>query len=183
MDDEEQDTTSYNDSWDSSMIGISIPPLATNTANSTGGYTGNNNNTVTQLHQPQAQQAYAQTATNVDGSYSPTESSSSRKERKVVNAGEWLRDGKVKARRRGTPDHHADPDYTRDIGVYTQSFAPYREANIPQQQSNMGMSMQQQQQQNNMSGMSAMGMYPVVPANGSGMMQGMAPHVNQWGKS
>eukprot|EP00611_Tribonema_gayanum_P029715 TRINITY_DN803_c3_g1_i2.p1 TRINITY_DN803_c3_g1~~TRINITY_DN803_c3_g1_i2.p1 ORF type:complete len:196 (-),score=88.35 TRINITY_DN803_c3_g1_i2:626-1213(-) len=43
----------------------------------------------------------------------------------VVDAGLWLKDGKVKARRRG--DNPSDPDFQRNYEVYRPSFAPYRE--------------------------------------------------------
>jgi hypothetical protein len=47
----------------------------------------------------------------------------------VVDAGEWLRDGRVKARGRAADE--VDPDFQRNYAVYRPSFAPYREAGVP----------------------------------------------------
>ena len=164
------DTTSYNDSWDSSTIEVDpdisvFPPLLQQIIPTPLTVTSNNSNASSGTSNARAPSEHS---SRNDGSYSPepgshrsisggtntssnsnsnnanananNSSSGGRKsnERKVVNAGEWLRDGKVKARRRNNNDCSNDPDYTRDIGAYQPNFAPYREVspqpNLQQQQ-------------------------------------------------
>ncbi len=49
---------------------------------------------------------------------------------KAVDAGEWLRDGKVRARRRDG-GMELDPDFRRSYDVYRPCYAPYRDVKEP----------------------------------------------------
>ncbi len=49
---------------------------------------------------------------------------------KAVDAGEWLRDGKVRARRRDD-GMELDPDFRRGYDVYRPCYAPYRDVKEP----------------------------------------------------
>ncbi|KAG5190535.1 hypothetical protein JKP88DRAFT_352685 [Tribonema minus] len=85
--------------------------------------------------QQQQQQQQQQFMGSVEGYGSPGDfrRGSTGSERKaVVDAGLWLKDGKVKARRRG--DNPSDPDFQRNYEVYRPSFAPYRETAASQAQ-------------------------------------------------
>ncbi len=57
-------------------------------------------------------------------------SSSSASGPKAVDAGEWLRDGKVRARRRDL-GMELDPDFRRGYDVYRPCYAPYRDVKEP----------------------------------------------------
>eukprot|EP00612_Vaucheria_litorea_P007712 CAMPEP_0171473812 /NCGR_PEP_ID=MMETSP0946-20130122/2061_1 /TAXON_ID=109269 /ORGANISM="Vaucheria litorea, Strain CCMP2940" /LENGTH=498 /DNA_ID=CAMNT_0012003641 /DNA_START=59 /DNA_END=1552 /DNA_ORIENTATION=+ len=60
---------------------------------------------------------------------------SKEKKKQVVNAGEWLKDGKVKARRRA--ENNCDPDFQRNYDVYRPNFAPYRDSPPLMENNNM----------------------------------------------
>ncbi|CAM9256491.1 unnamed protein product [Chrysoparadoxa australica] len=68
-------------------------------------------------------------ADEAGGSTSPGYSEPSRsKGPEVVDAGEWLREGRVKAREKGR--NEVDPDFVRNYDAYRPTFAPYRESQV-----------------------------------------------------